>query len=75
MPAIEPSIQNEDGTKTVYFEPSVPMSTYLACFIVSDFKNQSKDVNEDVHMRVFATPAQVDKVRKCGTRYDFINKK
>lgn len=44
------------------------MSTYLACFIVSDFAFKEKDVKGVIanvpsfKMRVFATPAQVDKV-------------
>lgn len=44
------------------------MSTYLACFIVSDFAHKSKMVKgtlegqNDFEMRVFATAAQVDKV-------------
>lgn len=43
------------------------MSTYLACFIVSDFKYknatiQSQGIGKDVLLRVFATAAQLDKV-------------
>lgn len=44
------------------------MSTYLACFIVSDFAHKSKMVKgtlegaADFEMRVFSTAAQVDKV-------------
>lgn len=44
------------------------MSTYLACFIVSDFASQSKQVKgvlqgaDDFEMRVFSTQAQVPKV-------------
>lgn len=61
MPAIA-STDNLDGTKTVNFQESVRMSTYLACFIVSDFASREGDVNSALKMRVFATPAQVDKV-------------
>ena len=44
------------------------MSSYLACFIVSDFASQSKTVRgvleggEDFEMRVFSTKAQLPKV-------------
>ncbi|XP_065354225.1 glutamyl aminopeptidase-like isoform X3 [Calliphora vicina] len=56
------------GLTEVTFAESVPMSTYLACFIVSDFAHKSKMVKgilegqDDFEMRVFATAAQVDKV-------------
>uniref|UniRef100_A0A034VK36 glutamyl aminopeptidase n=1 Tax=Bactrocera dorsalis TaxID=27457 RepID=A0A034VK36_BACDO len=58
---------NGDLTE-VTFEQSVPMSTYLACMIVSDFASQSKTVNgtlsgaQDFEMRVFATSNQIEKV-------------
>lgn len=43
------------------------MSTYLACFIVSDFahkavKIDTKGIGDEFDMRVFATPEQLDKV-------------
>lgn len=43
------------------------MSTYLACFIVSDFKYKSKivetkGIGKNFELRVFATPAQLNKV-------------
>lgn len=43
------------------------MSTYLACFIVSDFKEKhetvsTNNIGKPFQMRVFATPAQLDKV-------------
>lgn len=43
------------------------MSTYLACFIVSDFAHKSVNIDangigENFDMRVFATPEQVDKI-------------
>lgn len=50
------------------FAESVPMSTYLVCFIVSDFANQTRKVRgvlsdaPDFEMRVFSTAAQVDKL-------------
>lgn len=49
----------------VYFAESVPMSTYLACFIVSDFAYKSEKVDaaygEDFDLRIFATKHQLDK--------------
>uniref|UniRef100_A0A1B0AGP0 glutamyl aminopeptidase n=1 Tax=Glossina pallidipes TaxID=7398 RepID=A0A1B0AGP0_GLOPL len=50
------------------FAESVPMSTYLVCFIISDFAHQTKlvrgmlDGAKDFEMRVFATANQVNKV-------------
>lgn len=43
------------------------MSTYLACFIVSDFKNKSAEIDtrgigKTFTLRAFATPEQLDKV-------------
>lgn len=59
----EESYQNNtDGTKTVKFQESVPMSSYLACFIVSDFASNESTINTNLTMRVFATPAQLSKV-------------
>lgn len=52
---------NENGTRTVHFDESVRMSSYLACFIVSDFEFKNDTVQEGLEMRVFATPAQVNK--------------
>ncbi|XP_075149954.1 glutamyl aminopeptidase-like [Haematobia irritans] len=57
-----------NGVTEVHFNESVPMSTYLACFIVSDFSHKEKVVRgiipdaADFKMRVFSTAAQVDKV-------------
>ncbi|XP_075149879.1 glutamyl aminopeptidase-like isoform X1 [Haematobia irritans] len=57
-----------NGLTEVHFAESEPMSTYLACFIVSDFAFKEKTVRgvlqgaRDFQMRVFSTAAQVDKV-------------
>lgn len=54
-------------TSIVHFAESVSMSTYLACFIVSDFVQSAVVVNAPVgnnfDMRVFATRAQIDKAQ------------
>lgn len=57
----------ETQTALVTFKESVPMSSYLSCFIVSDFKHEQQTVKangigDDFLMRVFATPAQLTKV-------------
>lgn len=55
---------NGDVTE-VTFADSEMMSTYLACFIVSDFEYKLKritaPVGRDFDMRVFATAAQIEK--------------
>ncbi|XP_017474764.1 PREDICTED: glutamyl aminopeptidase-like [Rhagoletis zephyria] len=58
---------NQGNYVEVFFNQSVPMSTYLACFIVSDFANKSTTINtngigENFTLRAFATPEQLDKV-------------
>lgn len=54
-----------DGTFLFKFTESVPMSTYLACFIVCDFKYKEKTIkntNGTFPFRVYATEDQLDKV-------------
>ncbi|XP_053945390.1 glutamyl aminopeptidase-like isoform X2 [Anastrepha ludens] len=64
---IQSEVVNGNITEVTFAE-SVPMSTYLACVIVSDFTSQSKTVNgtatgtDDFEMRVFATSNQIEKV-------------
>lgn len=58
---------NQGAYHEVHFNKSVPMSTYLTCFIVSDFEYKSVIINannigEDFEMRVYATPEQLNKV-------------
>ncbi|XP_016947727.2 glutamyl aminopeptidase [Drosophila biarmipes] len=58
---------NQGAFQEVTFTKSVPMSTYLACFIVSDFTSKqvaidTKGIGETFTMSVYATPEQLDKV-------------
>lgn len=58
---------NQETYIEVRFAKSVPMSTYLACFIVSDFKAKTvpidtKGIGQSFDMGVYATPEQLDKV-------------
>lgn len=63
------SVELEEGsglTRTT-FNKSVPMSTYLACFIVCDFEKkaaviESNGIGQNVELRVYATPHQLNKV-------------
>lgn len=53
--------------RQVTFKQSVPMSSYLACFLISDFVAESKQVDtngigEAFDVSVYATPEQKEKV-------------
>ncbi|GFG31124.1 hypothetical protein Cfor_00773 [Coptotermes formosanus] len=52
------------GLTTVEFSESVPMVTYLSCFIVSDFEHLSPvTVSQGFPFSIYATPAQVNKTK------------
>lgn len=60
-------VPNADNTTTVVFNQSVPMSTYLVCFIVSDLVSKqmpikANGIGHDFHMKVYARPSEIDKV-------------
>ncbi|XP_077286018.1 aminopeptidase A isoform X2 [Arctopsyche grandis] len=59
------NIIQSDGNHLIKFTESVPMSTYLACFIVCDFKFKNKtvaNINGTFPFKVYATADQLDKV-------------
>lgn len=61
------SVEMDSGLTRTTFNKSVPMSTYLACFIVCDFAKKSAVIEShgngpNVELRVFATPDQLNKV-------------
>jgi len=63
---------SQGAFQEVTFAKSVPMSTYLACFIVSDFAYKqvsidTKGIGETFSMSVYATPEQLDKVELAVT--------
>ncbi|XP_032593665.1 glutamyl aminopeptidase isoform X2 [Drosophila grimshawi] len=54
-----------DGDVTeVTFKQTLPMSTYLAAFVISDFASTTTKIGEtEIDLRVFAPPAQVQKTQ------------
>ena len=52
------------GLTAVKFQKSVPMVTYLACFIVCDFEYEEKLTSiHNTKFRVYATPEQSTRVK------------
>ncbi|KRT86161.1 Peptidase, partial [Oryctes borbonicus] len=51
----------------VHFQESVRMSTYLSCFIVSDFDFTSGTLKNGQEFRVYATPEQIAKTEYART--------
>lgn len=58
---------NDTALDKYIFHESVPMSTYLTVFIVSDFTSRSSEVNVSGYnpfdLRIFSTPAQESKTQ------------
>ena len=50
------------GLTEVKFNPSVPMVTYLACFIVCDFDHRTLPMQSGKKFSVYATKDQIDGV-------------
>ncbi|XP_030079658.1 glutamyl aminopeptidase isoform X2 [Drosophila hydei] len=56
------SEQIEGDLTEVTFEETVPMSTYLAAFVISDFAHITKKIGDTtIDIRVFAPKAQIEK--------------
>jgi len=55
--------KHSNGTKTVHFEPTPPMSTYLAAFIVGEFESIQKKSKDGVLVRVFTTPGKTHQAK------------
>ncbi|XP_013411098.1 glutamyl aminopeptidase [Lingula anatina] len=59
---VESSSVRADGLTATRFEKSVPMSTYLVCFIVCDFEFKETTTERGTKLRVYATPDRVSQV-------------
>ncbi|XP_035670129.1 glutamyl aminopeptidase-like [Branchiostoma floridae] len=57
---IEAAYTRPDGLVETHFQRSVPMSSYLSCFIVCDFKYTESVTHGGTPIRVYATPDQVN---------------
>lgn len=51
-----------NGLVATRFQRSVPMVTYLACFVVCDFSYKENMTSNGVPIRIFATPDKIDQV-------------
>lgn len=58
----------KEGLTEVVFQKSVPMVTYLACFIVCDFDYVETLTNDNKNFRVYSTPDQVRERRTRGKK-------
>ncbi|XP_053392868.1 glutamyl aminopeptidase-like [Mercenaria mercenaria] len=64
MPETNTEAWEHDSTlKATHFRRSVPMSTYLVCFVVCDFKNLTDTTKYGTKIRVFATPDRIEQAR------------
>lgn len=59
----------DDNHQLVTFDETVEMSTYLACFIVSDFTNTEtsfENKGTSIPLKVYASPDNLDKTTYAG---------
>ncbi|KAM6301234.1 glutamyl aminopeptidase [Aegotheles albertisi] len=57
---VQQTVQLGDGWNRTTFEKSVPMSTYLVCFAVHQFKPVERISASGKPLRVYAQPQQID---------------
>ncbi|XP_066255526.1 aminopeptidase A-like isoform X1 [Euwallacea similis] len=64
------SVQSyDDNNEIVTFQETVAMSTYLTCFIVSDFVHSNTTFNNngtETELRVYASPGNLEKTTYAG---------
>lgn len=53
------SWEHDSSLRATHFNRSVPMSTYLVCFVVCDFKNLTDITKYGTQIRVFAAPDRI----------------
>ncbi|XP_071955339.1 aminopeptidase N-like [Antedon mediterranea] len=62
MPLSSPVVDYGSGWLVSHFQTSVPMSTYLVCYVVCDFEKKEKNTTNNVLIRVWARPDAIDSV-------------
>ncbi|NXU50999.1 AMPE aminopeptidase, partial [Turnix velox] len=56
---VQETVRLGDGWNRTTFQKSVPMSTYLVCFAVHQFKYVERISNSGIPLRVYAQPQQI----------------
>nr|XP_027218923.1 aminopeptidase N-like [Penaeus vannamei] len=59
-------VQNQEGWVWDHYHRSVPMSTYLVAFVVSDFANLKSRANENTFFRVWARESAIQQAEYAG---------
>ncbi|XP_037790314.1 uncharacterized protein LOC119585704 [Penaeus monodon] len=59
-------IENQEGWVWDHYHRSVPMSTYLVAFVVSDFANLKSRANENTFFRVWARESAIQQAEYAG---------
>lgn len=57
--------REESKSIVANFNSVVSINAYQACFIVSDFKFEKSEIISGLHLRVFAQPTQIEKVKSA----------